>query len=179
MTKRWIITGGPGSGKSTLLSYLAEQGWATSMEAGRAIIQAQQALQGDALPWVNPLKFAEHMLTWEIYSYQLAQGNCLFDRGIPDILGYLRLSQIDIPEIFWQAAKQYSYQRKVFIAPPWQQIYQQDSERKQDFALAVATFESMQQIYTELGYTLIELPKVSIAQRAAFVKQYVLSDLQI
>lgn len=67
-----IITGGPGSGKTTLINTLAAKGYQCSVEAGRAIIQTQQASVGGALPWHDPVAFANQMLDWEIASYQQA-----------------------------------------------------------------------------------------------------------
>ena len=46
----FVITGGPGSGKSTLIKALAERGFCTMPEAGRAIIRDQVAIGGEALP---------------------------------------------------------------------------------------------------------------------------------
>jgi hypothetical protein len=91
----FVITGGRGSGKSTLIDVLRAQDVQTMPEAGRAIIQDQVAIGGDALPWGNRLAFAESMLEWEMRSYREAQsltGAVIFDRGIPDVLGCLSLS---------------------------------------------------------------------------------------
>lgn len=174
MTKRFIVTGGPGSGKSTLLEHLAAQGMQTTLEAGRAIIQMQEHIGGSALPWLSPEKFAEQMLTWEVYSYRLARGDiCLYDRGVPDIIGYLNLSQLPIPKHLKKAAELYRYQPQVFIAPSWAEIYCQDEQRKQDYPLAVKTYQAMCDIYTELGYQLYELPKASIEDRADFVRKII------
>lgn len=46
----YIITGGPGAGKTTLLDALEKAGFARTIEAGRAIIQDQMAIDGPALP---------------------------------------------------------------------------------------------------------------------------------
>jgi len=67
-----VITGGPGSGKSTLFDALAKQGIHSMPEAGRAIIQDQVAIGGEALPWSDRRAFAELMLGWEIRSYRAA-----------------------------------------------------------------------------------------------------------
>lgn len=48
-----IISGGPGSGKSTLIDALERQGFPRTVEAGRAIIQDQVAIGGNALPRVT------------------------------------------------------------------------------------------------------------------------------
>src|SRR5262245_29743710 len=90
----FVITGGPGSGKSTLIEGLQSEGYARSIEAGRGIIQDQVAIGGKALPWSDPGAFAEMMLCWEMQSYHIARdyaGPVFFDRGVPDIVGYLRL----------------------------------------------------------------------------------------
>ena len=91
----FAITGGPGSGKSTLINALAGRGISTMPEAGRAIIQDQLDIGGEALPWSDRRAFAELMLSWEMRSYRAAlslSGPVMFDRGVPDVLGYLRLS---------------------------------------------------------------------------------------
>src|SRR3954465_8016880 len=88
----FIVTGGPGSGKSTLIEALAAEGLHAMPEAGRAIIQEQVASGGNALPWSDRLAFAERMFAWEIRSWHAAHalaGPVLFDRGIPDVVGYL------------------------------------------------------------------------------------------
>ncbi len=49
--RRIVLTGGPGSGKSTLIEVLHRRGYPHSQEAGRAIIQEQVSIGGNALPW--------------------------------------------------------------------------------------------------------------------------------
>ena len=76
-------------------------------EAGRAIIQDQVAVGGTALPWSDRLAFAELMLSWEMRSYRAAQeiaGPVIFDRGLPDVVGYLRLSGLPVPPHIERAA---------------------------------------------------------------------------
>jgi predicted ATPase len=85
------------------------------------------------------------------------------------------LSGLPIPEYFVQAAVERRYNRRVFLAPPWPEIFTQDAERKQTLAEAEATYQVMREIYTGLGYDLMELPFVSIAERAAFVRAAILA----
>jgi predicted ATPase len=168
----WIITGGPGSGKSTLIGALAARGLDSMPEAGRAIIQDQVAIGGDALPWSDRRAFAELMLSWEMRSYRAAvnlSGPVIFDRGIPDVAGYLRLSGLPVPTHVEKAAQTFRYNRRVFIAPPWPQIFMQDAERKQSPEEARATYEVMIKTYSKLGYELIQIPQLPVDQRAQFV----------
>ena len=46
----------------------------------------------------------------------------------------------------------------MFIAPPWPDIYAQDTERRH-FAEAVRTYDAMVECYTSYRYRLIELPR--------------------
>ncbi|KWA16019.1 AAA family ATPase [Burkholderia territorii] len=168
----FVVTGGPGSGKSTLLDALERSGFARSHEAGRGVIRDQMAIDGPALPWRDRAAFAELMLNWEMRSYHLARsarGPVFFDRGVPDVIGYLRLTGLAVPAHAEAAARRFRYHRRVFIAPPWPDIYTQDTERRQDFSEAVRTYDAMVDCYTAYGYRLIELPCASVKARVRFV----------
>jgi predicted ATPase len=144
-----------------LIDALARHGICNMPEAGRAIIQDQLAIGGEALPWSDRCAFAELMLSWEIRSYRAAlrlSGPVIFDRGVPDVVGYLRLSGLPIPSHVDRAARMFRYHHRVFIAPPWPEIFTTDAERKQSFAEAQATCEAMIETYSGLGYELIPLP---------------------
>ncbi len=171
-TRFIVITGGPGSGKTTLLETLGKAGHACMPEAGRAVIQAQTLIDGPALPWRDRALFAELMLSQDIASHQQASrhtGAVFFDRGIPDIIGYLRLSGLHVPSHAQRAATCFRYRRRVFVAPPWKEIYQQDTERRQDFEEAVRTCREISAAYAVSGYELIQLPFASPSSRADFI----------
>jgi predicted ATPase len=172
----FVVTGGPGSGKSALIESLEQCGYARSVEAGRGVIQDQMTIDGRALPWRDPILFAELMLCWEMRSYHLAQhqvGPIFFDRGVPDVVGYLRLLGQSAPEHMQKALDTFRYNRRVFIAPPWREIFRPDRERKQPFDEAVRTYEAMVATYSENGYDLIEIPRLSVEKRVRFVRDYV------
>lgn len=165
----FILTGGPGSGKTTLLQELKKRGYSTVSETGRTIIQEQIDTNGDALPWKNKLLFAQRMLAADHKNYLQHDGAeqpIIFDRGIPDSLGYLRLSKVEEPLHFRKLTQHFRYNKFVFILPAWKAIYKNDSERKQDFILAKETYKVMYKTYLELGYQMVRIPKVSICKRA-------------
>ncbi|GAA1706471.1 AAA family ATPase [Fodinicola feengrottensis] len=168
-----VVTGGPGAGKTTLIEALGRRGFGITEEAGRAIIREQVAIGGLALPWDDTALFAEIMLTWELRSYRGAERDpariVFFDRGVPDLAGYLRLLRRPVPAHFEAAIRKFRYHRKVFVAPPWAAIYAQDSERKQTFAEAQRTYEAIIGAYADHGYDLVELPLVPVGERADFV----------
>ena len=167
-----VVTGGPGSGKSTLIDLLETRGYARSQEAGRGVIRDQVEIGGTALPWQDRRLFAELMLSWELRSYRLAAAagtTVLFDRGVPDVIGYLRVEGLPVPEHVHRAAREFRYRDEVFIAPPWPEIYARDAERKQSLDEAERTYHAMVEAYTECGYDLVALPRVSVRERADFV----------
>ena len=171
-----VLTGGPGSGKTTVIDHLASEGYAHVPEAGRGIIQAQMAIDGPAVPWRDPSLFAEMMLGWELRSHAAAgglTGPVLFDRGVPDVIGYLRLEGLRVPDHVLRAARQVRYARRVFIAPPWPRIYRTDAERRQNPDTARRTYEAMVEVYGEFGYQLTELPRASVGERAAFIRDMI------
>ena len=168
----FVLTGGPGSGKTTLIEALKARGYATTDEAGRGVIREQMESGGDGLPWVDPERFAELMFDWELKSYRDAErqhGPVVFDRGLPDTIGYLRLEGPEVPAWMEEEAWRLRYNARVFIAPPWKEIYGKDEERRQSWEVAVQTYEIMAETYTGLGYELIELPRATVEQRADFV----------
>lgn len=167
-----VITGGPGSGKTAIIDLLRSRGYPCSVEAGRGIIEDHVTIDGPALPWRDPMLFSELMLSWEMRSYRDAgqsAGPVFFDRGVPDVLGYLRLMNLPVPPHLHNAAIKFRYNQTVFIAPPWREIFRQDRERKQDFDEAVRTYEALAATYTSLDYRLVEIPRLPIKDRVLFL----------
>ncbi len=94
----------------------------------------------------------------------------IFDRGVPDVIGYLRLCGLPVPDYALKAARTFCYAPRVFVAPPWREIFAADAERRQDFAEAEATHAAMIETYTGLGYELVPLLFAPVANRVRFVR---------
>lgn len=168
----FVLTGGPGSGKTSVIDALEHAGYSRTLEAGRAIIQDQIAIGGRALTLHDPALFAELMLSWEMRSYHIAEqseGIVFFDRSVVDVLGYLQLCNLPLSAHIEHAVKTFRYNRHVFIAPPWEEIYKSDRERNQDFPEAVRTYQAIAAAYTTSGYELIEIPRAPVDVRAHFI----------
>jgi predicted ATPase len=169
--KRYVITGGPGSGKSTLVNELEKLGYACSAEISREMIRAEVAKGSDCLPWLDISCFSDKVIAEMTRAWERSSGNTLtfFDRGIPDVIAYLKIAGLTVPSGYLSALAAHPYEPQVFILPPWEDIYVNDSERWQSFEEASAIFHAIRETYTQFGFQLIEVPKAAEAARIAFV----------
>ena len=171
-TQKFIITGGPGSGKTSLVEALDALGYRHSAEVSRRIIQQQMSRDGGVLPWRSLRAFAELVVSEMLREHDEAEaagGVVFFDRGLPDVFGYLRDSGIAIPRAYYAAHSRCRYAHKVFILPPWPAIYVNDEERPQSLTEAVELHRAIAHEYLALGYELIEVPRLGCRERANFV----------
>ena len=92
-----------------------------------------------------------------------------FDRGVPDLIGYLSYRGLaPSPELLVSAA---DYTPLVFMAPPWRQIFVNDAERPQTFEEASAIHRELCRAYRECGFTVLALPLATVAARVEFVER--------
>jgi predicted ATPase len=90
-----------------------------------------------------------------------------FDRGLIDAASALEL--LSGEGVLKEINALHPYHRRVFLAPPWPEIYVSDAERRHGFAAALAEYERLERQLPRLGYDVLLLPKVSVAARADFV----------
>ena len=95
-----------------------------------------------------------------------------FDRGIPDIIGYLHLEGVPVPERKVQIARRFRYRRSVFVCPSWPEIYTTDDERRHSKEMAERTYRAMVEVYADLNYELVEVPRLSVGERMRFVREH-------
>jgi len=169
--KRYVITGGPGSGKSTLIEGLEKAGYACSAEISREMIKAEVAKGSDCLPWMDISCFSNKVIAQMTKAWKDHAENTIsfFDRGIPDVIAYLQIANLPVPDSYLSELSLHPYEKQVFILPPWEDIYVNDSERWQSFEEATAIYHAIRETYTGLGFELTELPKVSEALRVSFI----------
>jgi predicted ATPase len=137
------------------------------------VIRSEVACGGNALPWDDRNAFAKAMLAIDIDSYREARatgGPVVFDRGLPDLLGYRKLAGLPPCRPTEAAVRAWRYAPTVFIAPPWPAIYVSDAERRQSWQEAEATWAVMAAVYPACGYRLLELPRLPVAERVHFVR---------
>lgn len=167
-----IITGCSGGGKSTIVDALRAHGFQCVDEAGRQIVSEQLQIGGDGLPWLNPAKFRELLLSRYMFIFDQTQERTrpvFFDRAIPETIGFSRQTNSPTPPHIAAAAQICRYAVKVFIVPPWREIFRNDDERKHSFEDALREYDLLLEIYPECGYELVEIPKAPVEDRVAFI----------
>lgn len=166
-----VITGAPGAGKTTLLNAAATAaGYTTSSEVARQILQERGGME---LRETDPSGFAEvmldrHMREWERHSRHTEP--VLFDRGFPDVAGFLDVSGLPVPEPVERACRLMRYQGPILRAPAWAAIYSQDAERIQNWEQAVASDHAVTAAWRRYGYEPIDLPLSGVEDRLAFLR---------
>lgn len=163
-----IITGGPGSGKTSLLGALDAVGYKTHQEVARRVIKREMSLGTQVVPWGDIHTFSKYVKDTMLEEFSL-EGITFFDRGLPDLMAYLMVGGHTIDSSYYEALEQLSYDLKVFILPPWEQIYKTDDERKETYKESINIYSHIVKMYEELGFELIEVPHVKIEDRVKFV----------
>ncbi|APH53764.1 putative cytosolic protein [Granulibacter bethesdensis] len=165
-----VISGCSGGGKSTLLAELNARGHTVVEEPGRRIIAEELASGGSALPWVDLpafLRRAIEMAQDDRTTVADHEGWVFFDRGLVDAASALETLTGD-PALH-SLCMTHRYHRRMFMAPPWPEIYVTDADRKHSFDAAVTEYDRLMEVFPALGYEVILLPKMVTAQRADFV----------
>jgi predicted ATPase len=90
-----------------------------------------------------------------------------------DLIAYDRRTAGGYASQLAAVARTISYNNKVFIAPPWEEIFCNDSERRQTYKESVEIYESICSVYTEYGCELVTLPKASVLERIEFIMDWI------
>ena len=167
----FVLTGGPGFGKSTLIDYLRKLGYKVGDEVARNIIQEQKRIGGTVLPEKDIRSFQKEVLNRRLAFYHSVDDEeiAFTDRAIPDQIAFARFNGFGVPEVLSRNSTEYRYNDKVFITPPWKEIYKNDSERTESYERACELHEIIVEIYREYGYSLIEIPCLNVDERVKFV----------
>ena len=170
---RIVVTGGPGAGKTTLLLALQARGYAIVGDSARTIIQDRR--KRGLSPRPSQDEFVRETLRMDIENfdrYAATLGYVFFERSVLDALcGLDGVTPLNESELSAWLSK-YEYCSKVFVLPPWKEIYVNDGERDHTFEHAERVYDITREWYRRLGrYQLIEVPKVSVAERCAYVLQ--------
>jgi predicted ATPase len=167
-----VVSGCSGGGKSALLGEMARRGYPVFPEPGRQVVKEETLIGGDALPWTDARAFAERCIARAAYFFNTARPvarPALFDRSIIDAVAALERMG-EVPPHCARAARAYRYGPRVFMLPPWPELFAADAERRHGFEAAVAEFEALMAAYPAHGYATVVVPKASVTARADFLE---------
>ncbi|MGB7785677.1 MAG: ATP-binding protein [Salinimicrobium sp.] len=171
-TRKIVITGGPGTGKTSVIEALEQNGYFCFHEVSREVIREAQQKGIDQLFLKEPLLFSELLLEGRIKQHReasiMSHDLVFLDRGVPDVVAYMNYFGNEYPPVFNEVCKDYLYE-KVFILPPWEDIYTEDNERYESYDQAVAIHDELARSYAFHGYEPIEVPCGTIAERTSFI----------
>ncbi len=167
----YVITGGPGFGKTILIEKLHELCYPVGGEIARQIIADQLAEGGDLLPWKDRAGFEKRVMKGRIEFLNSVDIHkiAFSDRGLPDQAAFSIYKGKEISQPLKAAIAANRYAVKVFVTPPWRQIYRNDQIRTETFEEAVKIHDFIVQAYLNFGYELIDLPFVSPEERIEFI----------
>jgi predicted ATPase len=87
-----------------------------------------------------------------------------FDRGIIDAAA--AIAHLTGEHALAAVEQAYRYHQRVFLTPPWPELYSVDAERRHGFEAALSEYARLLKVYPSLGYEVYILPKVGISERA-------------
>lgn len=164
----FLFTGGPGVGKTTLIRHLQTLGEQVVEETHRAVIAEQVSVGSRAVPWDDFAAYCELCVRRDIAKFDALAGatqRVFFDRGILDGFD----PRWTAPAELAAAAQARRYNSKVFVFPPWQEIYETDAERRQDWCEAKATFPRVLDGVSRFAYEPVIVAPGNLMERADFV----------
>lgn len=167
-----LLIGGPGSGKTTIIDGLSERGYICYPEISREVTLEAKKKGIDQLFLKEPLLFSELLLEGRIKQFNNALNETsdivFIDRGIPDVLAYMHYIGDSYPSEFHEACKKHIY-TKIFILPPWEDIFISDNERYENFGQAQLIHDHLIETYESYGYILNEVPKADLDTRIEYI----------
>ena len=171
MNNKYIITGAPGTGKTSIINDLISRDFSCVKENSREVIAEQIINRGEILPWKNQIAFENLISRKRAKKYESITKDEIyfFDRSTIDCIAYLKVNNLEPSEEILEAIKTCKFNSNVFYTPIWEEIYTNDSERKEDIITAKNIENVLLTTYQSFGYTLVEVPKLPVNKRAAFI----------
>lgn len=168
----YVVTGGMGFGKTTLVHALARyDGIEISAEIALQLVTEQLRIEGDLLPWKNRHAFERELIGRRSAEFQATPSEpiFLFDRGLPDTIAFLLYEGLEVSPRVYDLSFRYLYNKMVFWLPEWEEIFRNTPARPQTFEESAEVGRCLRNVYVDLGYDVIEVPKGPIEKRCTFV----------
>lgn len=170
-TQWTVITGAPSSGKTSVVRALKERGMPCLPEPGTLLIESRLAT-GETL---EEICADQSLLQREILEKGLSlqkdippDEQYFMDRSPADTIAYCRLYGIDTTYFLEQ--NQYVRYKNVFILDDLP--FEKNHVRIENEQTANLLQQYLQEVYLDLGYTPIHIPRMSIDERVAYILHY-------
>lgn len=171
-SKKIVLIGGPSTGKTAIINALKARGHTCMTEISRQVTLEAQNNGVNQMFLKDPIWFSTQLMDGRIAQFIESKSSkselVFFDRGLPDVVAYLDYINAPYDNDFITPCKTYKYD-KIFIFPPWEEIYIQDNERYETFEQAIKIQKYLVKWYSYFKYNPIEVPKTSINARVDFI----------
>jgi predicted ATPase len=167
--RRYVLTGAPGAGKTTLAEALAARGHVVVAEAATDVIAQGHREQG------HEGSFTDAILALQLARERAATGPVqIFDRSPLCTLALARYLGITPSAALSAAAARAAgvYQPAVFLVRPLGFITP-TAARRISYADALRFAGIHEDVYREHGFTLIDVPKATVAERVTQVERLI------
>jgi predicted ATPase len=121
-------------------------------EPGRRIVKDELKGEGSALPWIDETAFARRAVALALADRASAGALdrwVFFDRGLIDAAAGLQ--HLTGEPALAALSQSHRYHRRVFLTPPWPEIYVTDPERRHGLEKALAEYCRLLEVESALG----------------------------
>jgi len=169
MALKVVVSGGPCAGKTSLVNLLGAKGFSTTPETARQLIADQQKTPDPIIPWTKPQEFQDLLgkINIEKEKSLPEDGVLIMDRCAVDIIGFCNFLKTEKPENWKEFFDNQKYD--LIIIPEMLHKYKEDPQREYKKQESHDIHQAIKDLYTELGYSFLELPIAPIKKRAELV----------
>jgi predicted ATPase len=162
-----VLTGGPCCGKTTLLDNLELFGFQVVPEAARMIIEEQQQMDTDILPWKNNYDFQRQVIKTQLELENSFDSRVTFcDRGVFDTPAFCGCAKVQTPEI---RNRLNPSRYDLVVIPELLPVFINDTSRKETPEQAREIHKAIIASYRRAGYNPLILPVLAKQERLDYL----------
>ena len=170
--KKIIITGPPGTGKTSIITHLKNLGYFCFDEIWKENYK-NPTKEHNSNEIENFSKYLfkkrKEQFEFKITSKSTIKNMVFYDRSLIDVVSYLITYKKQTPVNWIEYIKEKKYYKNIFYCPLWNNIYENNSRRKEKYQDTIKIDEDMRHLYKKLGYNIKELDKKNIHSRVEFI----------